>query len=84
MAAWYLLSRVMLSSDNDCKTGQHNEHFMEVFGDRKEDMIYLSPDAEEVLEEVDPSKIFIIGGIADVNIKKVSSLPHPLAQRLGQ
>lgn len=46
---------------------------MEVFGDRKEDMIYLSPDAEEVLEEVDPSKIFIIGGIADVNIKKVSS-----------
>jgi len=50
--------------------GKHPGHFVEVFEDRRHDMIYLSPDAVEVLEEVDPQKIYIIGGIADVNVKK--------------
>lgn len=34
-------------------------------------MVYLSPDADDVLETIDPEAIYIIGGIADVNIKKV-------------
>ena len=36
-------------------------------------MIYLSPDAEEVMTKVDPSKMYIIGGIIDRSVVKVCS-----------
>ena len=35
--------------------------------------IYMSPDGEEVLETLDPQKVYIIGGIVDRTVTKVCS-----------
>ncbi|KFM61139.1 tRNA-dihydrouridine(16/17) synthase [NAD(P)(+)]-like protein, partial [Stegodyphus mimosarum] len=41
-----------------------------------EDLIYLSPDAEDVLTTLDSSKVYVIGGIVDGTVKKGLSLNH--------
>lgn len=46
------------------------ELFDEKFANQK--MVYLSPHAEEVLEEIEPDTVYIIGGIVDrVGEKKI-------------
>lgn len=45
--------------------GRHPRLLEEVFADELDNLVYLSPDAEEVLETIDPSKIYVIGGIID-------------------
>jgi Trm5-related predicted tRNA methylase len=41
----------------------------------------LSPDGDEILEEIDPSKVYCIGGIVDRTTKK--NLSKGWAVRLG-
>lgn len=36
-----------------------------------EDIVYFSPDAEAVCETIDPSKVYVIGGLVDRSIAKV-------------
>jgi tRNA (guanine9-N1)-methyltransferase len=36
------------------------------------ELVYLSPDSPNVLEKMDPTKIYVIGGIVDKSRKKVS------------
>ena len=48
----------------------HEENIESVF--KKEEMIYFSPDADEDIESIDPSKVYIIGGLVDRSIAKVS------------
>ena len=36
-----------------------------------EDLIYLSPNAEKPLTELDEQKIYVIGGLVDESVKKV-------------
>jgi len=36
-----------------------------------EKLVYLSPDADEVLEQLDPSRIYVVGAIADRSVRKV-------------
>jgi hypothetical protein len=36
-----------------------------------EKLVYLSPDADEVLEQLDPSRIYVVGAIADRTVRKV-------------
>jgi tRNA (guanine9-N1)-methyltransferase len=43
---------------------------MEVFKDQTDKLIYLSPDSPNILQRLQPDHIYIIGGIADVHIKK--------------
>lgn len=50
--------------------GKHEQCHTEVFADEVDKLVYLSPDATDVLMEIDPDKIYIIGGIADTHIQK--------------
>lgn len=47
----------------------HAECLEKVF--QPEDMIYFSPDAEEEIETIDPSKVYVVGGLVDRSIAKV-------------
>ncbi|XP_029650086.1 tRNA methyltransferase 10 homolog B [Octopus sinensis] len=45
-----------------------DESYTELFP--KEDIVYLSPDSENVLFTIDPEKVYIIGGLVDESIQK--------------
>ena len=40
-----------------------DQNYTDLF--KQENIVYLSPDAEEVIETVDPEKTYVIGGIVD-------------------
>lgn len=40
----------------------------------KESIVYLTPDSDQVLEEIDVSSVYVIGGLVDDSVKKHSSL----------
>lgn len=42
--------------------------FMDVFD--MDELIYLSPDAKETLTDIDPTKVYIIGGLVDESVAK--------------
>ncbi|XP_051498976.1 tRNA methyltransferase 10 homolog B isoform X2 [Apus apus] len=43
-------------------------------------IVYLTPDSENVLEDIDPNKVYVLGGLVDESIHKVgSSLSDPEA-----
>ena len=44
--------------------------YIEVFQDRKADLVYLTGDADDELQELDKSKLYIIGGLVDRNRHK--------------
>ncbi|XP_067320068.1 tRNA methyltransferase 10 homolog B isoform X2 [Anolis sagrei] len=53
------------------------ESYLDLFP--SETIVYLTPDAENALEEVDPHKVYILGGLVDESIQK--SLTLHKAQR---
>eukprot|EP01087_Luapelamoeba_hula_P014967 TRINITY_DN443_c0_g5_i1.p1 TRINITY_DN443_c0_g5~~TRINITY_DN443_c0_g5_i1.p1 ORF type:complete len:431 (+),score=120.73 TRINITY_DN443_c0_g5_i1:66-1295(+) len=61
---------------------KHPEHFTEwIPAEELDRVIYLSPDAPDALESVDKTNYYVIGGIADINIKK--GLSYTNARQYG-
>lgn len=55
----------------------HAEDLKDVFP--REDIVYFSPDATEPCAAIDPSKVYVIGGLVDRSIAKVLQSPRPEA-----
>jgi tRNA (guanine9-N1)-methyltransferase len=48
----------------------HEKHFTDVFD--KDKIVYLTSESDNVVEEIDQDKVYIIGGLVDHNSQKVS------------
>ncbi|NXR19999.1 TM10B methyltransferase, partial [Cinclus mexicanus] len=47
-----------------------------------EAIVYLTPDSENVLEDIDPDKVYVLGGLVDESIHKQLTLRRAREQRL--
>ncbi|KAG4199892.1 RNA (guanine-9-)-methyltransferase domain-containing 2 [Gossypium arboreum] len=46
---------------------KEKQSYIKAFSDRKDDLVYLTADSETVLHELDPTKVYIVGGLVDRN-----------------
>ncbi|KAE8659796.1 protein kinase G11A-like [Hibiscus syriacus] len=46
---------------------KEKQSYIEAFSERKDDLVYLTADSETVLHELDPTKVYIVGGLVDRN-----------------
>ncbi|KAK1934030.1 putative protein,putative protein [Babesia divergens] len=67
---WY--SRLQLFNVDKWKIRKYSQNYWEVYD--TQNIVVLSPDAEEYLEEMEPDKVYVIGGLVDRNIKKKTTL----------
>ena len=55
---------------------------IDTFENRKQDLVYLTPDSDNLLEDIEDNKIYVIGGLVDDSVKKLSSLSFAKDQGL--
>ncbi|XP_022724823.1 tRNA (guanine(9)-N1)-methyltransferase-like [Durio zibethinus] len=46
---------------------KENQCYIQAFSDQKDHLVYLTADSETVLHELDPTKVYIVGGLVDRN-----------------
>uniref|UniRef100_A0A7N0UCN3 tRNA (guanine(9)-N(1))-methyltransferase n=1 Tax=Kalanchoe fedtschenkoi TaxID=63787 RepID=A0A7N0UCN3_KALFE len=56
--------------------------YIEAFEDRRDDLIYLTPDSENVLYDIDPRKLYILGGLVDRTRQKGVTMKKARNQRI--
>jgi len=69
-----------ISGFNNWLLHKQERSYLSVFEDRKEDLVYLTADSENILERLDPSKIYIVGGLVDRNRWKGVTLEKAKSQ----
>ena len=62
---------------------KHDAPLRQVFENRLDDLIYLSPDGPQTLEALIPGKVYVIGGIVDRTVSKNISLMEACGERAG-
>ena len=63
-------ARKTCSGMTNWKITTSGKPYIELLKDQKEELIYLTADSEDTLEELDPKKLYIIGGLVDRNRHK--------------
>jgi hypothetical protein len=53
---------------------KHSRHFTEVYNPRDFDIVYLSPDAPHVLQQLRPGCVYVVGGRVDRALQRFESL----------
>lgn len=56
--------------------------YIEIFKERKDDLVYMTPDAETVLDDIDPKKLYILGGLVDRTRQKGVTIKKARSQRI--
>lgn len=56
-----------VSGFNNWLLHKEEKSYVEVFSERKGDLVYLTADSEQVLNTLEESKIYVIGGLVDRN-----------------
>ncbi|CAM6007910.1 unnamed protein product [Sphagnum balticum] len=69
-----------ISGFNNWLLHKQERSYLSVFEDRKEDLVYLTADSENILESLDPCKIYIVGGLVDRNRWKGVTLEKAKSQ----
>ncbi|CAA0818017.1 Unknown protein [Striga hermonthica] len=59
---------------------KEEQSYVEAFKDQKENLVYLTADAENALDELDPKAIYIIGGLVDRNRWKGITMKKAIEQ----
>ncbi|XP_025955132.1 tRNA methyltransferase 10 homolog B isoform X4 [Dromaius novaehollandiae] len=62
------------------KMGTTQESYLDLFP--LDTVVYLTPDSENVLEDIDPKKVYILGGLVDESIHKKLTLQRARDQSL--
>ena len=63
-------ARKTCSGMTNWKITTSGKPYIELLKDQKEELVYLTADSEDTLEELDPKKLYIIGGLVDRNRHK--------------
>ena len=59
-----------LSGFENWEVRRERKGYIEAVSEKKDDLVYLTADAEDVIDTFDPSKLYIIGGLVDRNRHK--------------
>lgn len=61
--AWEYVERFFTNGIDSCMVTVTEDHYLDLFP--KEQLVYLSPDAERTMNEYDHEKTYIVGALAD-------------------
>lgn len=62
---------------------KHSEPYFDAFAARRQDLVYLTADASEVVDRFRPDKVYIIGGLVDRNRHKNCTLAKAKEQGIA-
>eukprot|EP00250_Pteridium_aquilinum_P031401 c43555_g1_i1 orf=480-1532(-) len=62
---------------------KEEKSYLEVFKERKQDLVYLTADSDCVIDQLEDSKIYIIGGLVDRNRWKGLTLEKAISQGIS-